>query len=238
MQKIFFYLISFTLLLSIYHPVSAETMLSPSYRIRFGNFNMTSGTKSSTSYSLTDTVGQTAAGLFDSNGYVVKAGFQYIYTLYDFAFAISDLSIDFGTLTPSSFSSGSNTLTVSAPGQGYSVTAFETQRLRSSSGDFVPDATCNSGTCTDSSAGIWDSTSAYGFGYNMVGHDIPGDFQDASYFRPFPDFSLGDSPAIVMSSSAAGENRSANVTYQVNVEGSQAAGNYTTSIVFIATPVY
>lgn len=219
--------------------VQAESLTSPSYKIRFGNFNMTSGLKSSSSYSLTDTVGQTAAGLFTSSGYAVKAGFQYIYTLFDFSFTISSLAINLGTLTPGAFSTGTNNLIVSAPGQGYGVTAFESTRLkRNGTADYIPDTTCNSGTCTETAANVWTSTSAYGFGYNLTGNDIAADFTNNTYFRPFPDASLSESPATVMSSALAGENRTATVTYKANIGGSQAAGSYETQIVYIATPVF
>lgn len=218
--------------------VRAETMLSPNFRIRFGNFNITSGTKSSSSYTLTDTVGQTAAGQFDSAGYTVKAGFQYIYTLYDFTFTISDLSIDFGTLNPNTFSTASNILTVSTPGQGYTVTAYETGRLqRSGTSDYIPDTGCNSG-CTETSAGVWNSTSALGFGYNVDGPDKAGDFTNTTYFRPFPDISLGDNPAVILSSADSVRDRAATVTYKVNIGPVQAAGDYETGIIYIATPVY
>ena len=71
--------------------VFAENMSSDSYQIRFGNFNVTSGTKTSPSYSLTDTVGQTAAGPFSSPSYQAKAGFQYIYPFFRFPSLIADL---------------------------------------------------------------------------------------------------------------------------------------------------
>lgn len=218
--------------------VRGETMESSNYRIRMGNFNMTSGVKTSASYSLTDTVGQTAAGLFTSAGYSVKAGFQYIYTLYDFSFTISKLTIDLGTLTPNSFATDSHTLTVSAPGQGYSVTAYETAKLKNANSDSIPDTSCDSGTCDESTAGVWTSTAATGFGYNMTGDDIPATFTDSTYFRPFPDFSLAETPATVMTTSIAGRDRTATVTYQANISPTQAAGDYETSIIYIATPVY
>ena len=217
--------------------VHAETLESTSYKIRMGNFNITSGLKSSSSYSLTDTVGQTAAGLFTSSGYSVKAGFQYIYTLYDFSFTISDLTINLGTLTPNTLLTDSNNLTVSAPGQGYSVAGFETTRLKNGT-NYIPDTGCNSGSCTQSTAGVWTSTTALGFGYNATGDDIDSDFTDSTYFRPFPDLSLGDSPEIILTSSSAGQDRTATITYQANVGPSQAAGDYTTSIIYIATPTY
>jgi hypothetical protein len=232
-------LVVLTLLLSfsIVAKARAETLSSDNYIIRMGNFNMTSGFKSSASYNLTDTVGQTAASFFSSAGYHVKAGFQYIYTLYDFSFSISSLAINL-SLIPNTFSTASHTLTVSAPGQGYSVTAYETSKLENDSADTIPDTTCDSGTCTETSAGVWTTPTNNGFGYNMTGNDIATDFTNSTYFRPFPDESLGESPATVMTTTAAGKNRVATVTYQLSPSGTQAAGTYNTQIVYIATPVY
>ena len=218
--------------------VRAETLTSPNYKIRLGNFNMTSGMKDSTSYNLTDTVGQIAADFFSSSGYHVKAGFQYIYTLYDFSFAISSLALDLGTLTSNTFSTATNTLTVTAPGQGYSVSVFESNKLKNIAGSTIPDTTCDSGTCTETSAGVWTTASNNGFGYNVNGSDVAADFTGPTYFRPFPDFSLSEPAATIMTSTAAGKNRTSTVTYKVSPPGSQASGIYTTQIVYIATPVY
>ena len=78
-------------LLSIFIPsfIYADNLDSDNYTIQMGNINMTSGRKSSSSYTLTDTVGQTFQGQFDSNGYVLLAGFQYIHSLTTFSFSIS-----------------------------------------------------------------------------------------------------------------------------------------------------
>lgn len=235
------YRIFFVFLISIFifaTPILAQTLYSPNYIIRQGNFNMTSGTKTSATYNLTDTVGQTAAEYFSGTGYFVKAGFQYLYNLYDFAFSISSLAINL-TLTPNTFSSSTNTLTVTAPGQGYSVTAHETSKLtKLGSSDTIPDTTCDSGPCTETSATVWTTATNNGFGYNLTGNDIASDFVDSTYFRPFPDISLSEAPATVMTTAQAGKNRTATVTYKVSPSGTQAAGEYTTQIVYIATPVY
>ena len=220
-------------------PAHAQTFESANYKIRQGNFNMTSGTKSSASYNLTDTVGQTAAEFFSGTGYHVKAGFQYIYTLYDFSFSISSLAVNLGSLTPNAFTTASHTLTVTAPGQGYSVSAYETNKLtKSGSSNTIPDTTCDSGLCTESSATVWTTATNNGFGYNLTGNDVSADFVSSSYFRPFPDFSLGESPATVMTTTSAGKNRVATVTYKVSPSSIPAAGKYSTQILYIATPVY
>jgi len=212
-------------------------MESNAYKIRMGNFNVTSGYKSSASYSLTDTVGQTVAEYFSGTGYHVKAGFQYIYTLYDFSFSIGSTAVTLA-LIPNTFSSDSHTLTVTAPGQGYSVTAFEADQLTNATGDQVPDTSCDSGPCTETSAAPWITPTNNGFGYNMTGDDIPTDFINSTYFRPFPDASSSESPATVMTSVQAGKNRTSTVTYQLSHTGSQASGTYITNIIYIATPVY
>lgn len=218
--------------------VRGETMNSNNYTIRTGNFNITSGLKSSASYSLTDTVGQTVANYFSSTGYHVKAGFQYLYTLYNFSFSISDLAVNL-TLTPNFFSTDTHNLVVTAPGQGYSVSVYETDKLKlSGSSDTIPDTTCDSGTCTETSAGVWTTATNNGFGYNLTGNDIAADFVNSTYFRPFPDFSLGENPATIMSSVEAGKNRTSTVTYKLSPSGSQASGTYSTNIIYIATPTY
>jgi hypothetical protein len=236
---IFYCLVIGAWLLVIPPKVNAQSSMdSSNYKIRLGNFNITSGQKSSSSYSLTDTVGQIAAEFFSSTGYHVKAGFQYIYTLYDFTFTISSLAINLGTQTPNTFSTASHTLTVSAPGQGYSVSAYEQTKLTNSQGDTIADTACDSGPCTETSAQPWTIPTNNGFGYNLTGNDIAVDFTTSSYFRPFPDVSLAESPATIMTTAAAGKNRVASVNYQLSVPGTQASGTYTTQIVYIATPVY
>jgi len=242
MKKLFFVISLFSILYSLFFnapSARAQTLTSPNYILRQGNFNMTSGAKSSASYNLTDTVGQIAAEFFSSAGYHVKAGFQYMYTLYDFSFSISSLAINLGSLTPNTFTTASHTLTVTAPGQGYSVTAYETNKLtKSGSSDTIPDTTCDSGPCTESAATVWTTATNNGFGYNATGNDIATDFVGATYFRPFPDLSASESPAVIMTTTSAGKNRVATITYKVSPSGTQAAGNYSTQIVYIATPTY
>lgn len=200
----------------------AQTLNSDSYTLRMGNFNMTSGLKSSASYSLTDTVGQTAAQFFAGNGYHVKAGFQYIYTLYDFSFTSSTLLIDLGTVIPGTFTTAKHSLTVTAPGQGYSVTAHSLSPLKSGTHS-IPGV----------SPGIWTDTKLYGFGYNLSGDDVVAEFVGPSYFRPFR-----ETPETIMTSTQAGKNRTAEVTYKLNVQPGQPSGAYSTQVVYLAAPVY
>ena len=206
--------------------LAQSSLNSPSYRIKFSNFVL-------------DTVGQTAAGEFDSSGFKVKAGFPYITTIIPFAFSISNLSLDFGTLSPQAFDTVTNTLTVSAGGAGgYSVNASQDHPMRlGDTAIYIADTACDT-SCSETTADIWTNTAKYGFGYSMSGNDVPAAFVNSTYFKQWADLSAAESPQPVMSSAVAGENRSSTVTYKINTAATQAAGEYQTRIRFVATPGY
>ncbi len=221
--------------------VLAVAMDSSRFKIESANIEIAGGNKTSSSYKLADTVGQLAAGQYSSTGYVVKAGFQYLHSIIPFRFSISNINIALGTLVPSLPSTATTNLTVYFGGAGqYQVTAIEEGPLKTQSGNAIADTICDGGgnTCSESLAKVWSSTSAYGFGYGMSGNDIPADFIDSTYYRPFPDRTAAESPATVMTSVNVGKNRSSTVTFKTNISSIQRAGSYQTIINFVATPSY
>jgi len=236
---VFFILLYVTCYVLHVKSVSAINMDSANYQIQFGNVNIGAKDLSSSSYNLGTTLGQTAAQSFSSAGYYVLAGFQYIHTIIPFRFSISNTSINLGSLSPGVGSTAPTTLTVSFGAAGeYQVTAIEEGKLRTlSGGATIADTACDS-ACTITSASPWVSSSTYGFGYNMTGQDIPADFTNSTYYRPFADRSLGNSPAVVMTSPNVGTNRQSTMTFKANVSGLQASGQYQTVINFVATPTY
>lgn len=219
----------------------AINMDSSRYRIQFGNINIGANNQSSSSFDLTTTLGQPVAGEFQSDGYIVKAGFQYLHSIIPFSFSISNTDIDFGTLTSNTPVTQTTDLTVSfgAAGQ-YQVTAVEEGPLVTMQGIIIPDTICDgeANTCSETLAKPWLSNSSYGFGYNVKGQDVPLDFLNANYFRPFPDNILDETPATVMKSINVGKNRQATVTFKTNISPIQPAGTYHTIISFVATPSF
>ena len=212
---------------------------SENYRIQMPNFNSGAGIPSSSGYRLDTTVGQTAAGLYTSTGYLVRSGFQYIHSIIPFSFSISDFLISFGTLIPDTPSTLTSTLTVSSGGAGgYSVTAVENDSLKTTTGTAIPDTTCDAGTCTETSATVWNLDTTYGFGYNMTGDDIPADFIDSTYYRHFANSTVSELPQVVMGNVNVGRDRTATITFKANVSGTQAAGNYQNNILFTAIPSF
>ncbi len=212
---------------------------SENHIIQMPNLNSGAGIPSSDRYRVGATIGQTAPGLYTSDGYYVKSGFQYIYSIIPFSFTISSHSVNFGHLVSQNPATSSATLTVSSGGAGgYQVKASEDHPLKIiGSTSTIPDTNCDS-SCSQSAAGVWSSPSRYGFGFNMSGQDVPVDFTDLTYFRQFSDRSISESSEIVMSSIYVGRGRQSTVTYKVNVSGTQAGGTYNNIIMFTAIPSY
>lgn len=232
-----------TILLGKAGVARAESLRSDSYVISFGNFNITSGEKTSETYRLTDTVGQTGAGPYGEygvSGYFLGGGFQYIYQIKDFSFAISDINIDLGELTVGTHNSDTNQLAITTRGAGgYVVYAYETHPLlHSDNTSTVADTLCDSGSCSETAAGLWTNTSVGGFGFNVNGDDVPADFSTPNHFRQFADASSAESMQAVMSSENIARNAEATVTYKAGLSGNEPAGLYQTAIVYVAVPGY
>lgn len=248
--------------------VSAINMQSNEYRIQFGTIN-SGGQKMidpvDNLYNLSTSVGQAAAKEFQSSGYIVKAGFQYIYSRIPFTFSLSTIRVDFGSLIPNTPATAPLILSVSFGGAGqYLVTARADAPLTVISGtNTISFTACNGGvdTCIITNAKQWTSASAYGFGYGMTGQDIPTDFINSTYYRPFANRLISEDPATVMQSSNVTADitptpnpaftpapaltgfphdttHQATMTMKVNISGLQPAGTYATVIRFLATPSF
>lgn len=238
-KKVIFLLILFLFL--NFKNIYGINMESSKFKMESASVSTAAGTKSSDNYQLSDTIGQTIAGQFASNGYIIKAGFQYIKSIIPFRFTVSNTNVNLGTLIPNTFSTSQITLKVDFGSAGeYQVLAYEENPIKNPNGDTIPDTSCNGGsnTCNKSLAKVWDSTSAYGFGFNMSGDDIPSDFINSSYFRPFANKENGDDPVLIMSSTNVGRSRQSTLTFKANVSSIQPAGSYQTVIHFITTPSF
>lgn len=249
--------IAFSVILSLFSVIlwlnavasahAQSSVRSDNFEIQLPNLNSGAGIPSSDNYNLGSTIGQTAPGLFSSAGYYVRSGFQYVHTIIPFSFSVSDISIDFGTLTVGVGTTQASTLTVKAGGAGgYTVTAQENNPMQNSVGSFIADTLCDSGPCSETSAEPWTQNTTYGFGFNMTGDDVPADFSGTKY-RQFADASLPESPAVIMTKNQVTWDypdnswpweSSATVTYKVNISQTQAGGTYQNIITYTAIPSF
>ena len=249
---VFFIVVLFLLTLALLHTqdIFAQARVeSPNYIIQFPNLNSGAGVPSSETKTLDVTLGGTAAGLFSSAGYRVRSGFQYIHTIIPFSFSISDITIDFGTLTLGIGSTQQTTLTVKAGGAGgYSVKARENHPLQNDAQTAtIPDTLCDNGNCTQTSAEVWTQSTTAGFGFNVSGDDTPSDFIDSTYFRHFADGSIPEDAATIMNknqvtwdypNNAWPWESIADVTFKINITSGQTAGTFRNMIMFTAVPSY
>ena len=223
--------------------IKAETLESNSYKIQFGNFNMSSGRQNNGSFTLSNTMGGLAVGPYGQYGsstYFIGSGFQYVYQIDYFNFSISKLNIELGELFADSFKTDSHTINITTNGaSGYSVYAFENHPLKHEQGAAtIPDTTCDASDCDQTVAASWVNPSQAGFGFNMSGDDIATDFINGNYFRQFANNEASESMQEIMGSNNVALDRTATVTYKASMPGNQAAGYYQTSIVFVAVPGY
>jgi len=239
--KFIFVIIIFSFLASRFpSPIFSQHFTSDSYIIDWGNFNITSGRKTSVNYRLTDTVGQNAPGLSEGDNLKIKAGFQYIYDLSRvISFTIDKLNIDFGTLIPGIGVTDTNLLTVTTPsGRGYQIMAQENHPLWINPSNFIPNTSCDSGNCTSTLSAPWITSDKYGFGYNVTGIGATAYFPDSTYFRPFADFSKNESSVVIASEPSPVKDRQAIVTYRVLISPLQGAGDYENYITYTLVPRY
>lgn len=229
-----------TLMLLSVSNVWGQTMSNDNYILQMGNLNSISGKPTGPDYKLSFTSGETGQNLFSGPNYKVRAGFQYIKSIITFRFSINSTFIDFGIISPTTPVTRTNLLTISnGSAYGYQVTLSQNHNLRvDSSGAEIPPTTCDSGNCTSTTSDTWTSSLTYGFGYrcdNISGTDCASGFSDSSYYK-----SLASSPSAVavMSSANVGRNRQSQITYKVNIAGTQPAGLYRNVLNYIAIPTF
>ncbi len=222
--------------------VHAEELSGSGYIIKMGTINIVSGTVGSPSYKLSTTVGQTATGEFEVNGYRVKSGFQYSRTGEPFSFSLTSDSVNLGTVIANTFAKKTASLTITGAGiHGYTVKAIENHPLQiGESPSTIPDTVCDpKEKCTPNHASPWTSTTSYGFGYNLAGDDVDqAEFPNSTMFRPFADNQLNQTPITLMSNPKSASKATATLTFQANISPTQGNGFYENSIQFIALPSY
>lgn len=133
---------------------------------------------------------------------------------------------------------------------GYSVTVQETDQLTSGANQ-IADGTCD-GACSDSAENQWATASNNGFGYCMDDQATFGDgsatadagwgtngCDDAdTYFKTIADAGASETAQAIMSSATGVSDDRSFVGLRLTADAAQAAGTYTTTIVYIATPTY
>lgn len=155
-------------------------------------------------------------------------------------------SVPFGGMALNTFKTLAQDLTVSTNASGgYVVTSSENDQLGlgGATTPFIPDTTCDGGTCTESTAAEWNTATNTGFGYSLQNVDaasIAFEYNDTGTFdaRPFANIVDGDTPQTIFSSTTVANAQNAYVCYRLSVGATQAAGDYENQITYTATGTF
>lgn len=178
---------------------------------------------------------QTMRGLFTGTNYKIQMGFENVDSESPLKFSVSENLIDYGQISATDPVSRTNIISIFAPSsRGHTLQALQDHSLKhNSSTTFIPDTTCDSGACTESVAQAWTGTLTYGFGYrcdplSTTNYCVSG-FSDTDFFKPFS----SETPQVVAQSASQ---LKIQITYKINISGTQAPEFYSNKITFIAVP--
>ena len=207
----------------------AQSASNNSYTIRGGDLEQKTLTSPG------DSSGQSSDKSSDKTQ--VTAGFEEIEDSQPFSFSVSNNLVDYGPLTPTNPVSRTTDLIISkGSSRGYSVFAFANRELSDVNNNSIPDTTCDNGTCSETSSGVWSGNLSFGFGYrceNADGSICTEDFLGIGYFKQFANDSKSEAYQAIINGF---DSRKAKIEYKVNISNNQAKANYSNSITFIAIP--
>ena len=165
------------------------------------------------------------------------------------SFSLSSTAVNFGTLeTVNNFTAtGYTTTTVSTNAyNGYIITAWATSPLTNSGGATIADWGGSNASPT-AWPGNCPVDNQCGFGYSTNDNNLSGGTADrftnsgpnyAAFVTNGPGDPVADHTAKVDGSTGAINSEQFVITYKVSVNAVQAAGDYKTTIVYVATPQY
>lgn len=161
-------------------------------------------------------------------------------------------TVPFGTVSTEAFYGACQKLTSSTnASQGYSTTVQSTQLMTSGS-NTIAKGSCDGG-CSDSAEAAWATDTNNGMGYCMS--DSSGDgaatadsgwssanngcnSSGTTNFKTIANAGASQTAQSIMSSAAAVSGDISYIKYRLSVDGAQAAGTYTTTIVYISTGTF
>jgi hypothetical protein len=157
--------------------------------------------------------------------------------------SISPALIDFGQLSASNPVTRNTNISIDYGNNPYQVYAFEDSPLKSSGNYIIPDTTCDNSDCDDQTPAIWTNTFTYGFGYrcdNLQQGLICDSGFEPGYFKQFADILDKQDQSVIMQDTYPylKQIEETQITYKVNVSGTQQPGNYQNTVTYILVPSF
>jgi hypothetical protein len=168
--------------------------------------------------------------------------------------ATTSSTVPFGTLaTTNAFNKACQDLGVSTNAtSGYNLTGEESTNLRTTGGVNIPDTTCDGSSCSESTFGAWTTATNNGFAHtcrDLVNTACASGYDSAGQFRyrqfackgtdPQCDPGTGtETQQTIMSAASPANGDSSRIHYKLTVSPVQQAGDYTTLVTYVATPIF
>jgi hypothetical protein len=163
-------------------------------------------------------------------------------------------SINFGNVTTEQFYDSCQRIDVGTnAASGYIARIHKTQSLTSAGSDVIPNGDCDGG-CATGTAAVWQTNTNNGFGYCMrdktsqqhgaivadsawaSSSNSCGVAAGSQFFKTISN-STSSAEAIMQSNSATSTNQ-AFIGFRLSVDSSQAAGTYSTEVIYTVTPKF
>lgn len=220
----------------------ADTSANDNWSIEIKDINITTDTvikDKNTQPAIT----QPPPGTHSGTNYTIKSGFEDLQSPAPFSINVSNSMVDYGPLSPTNqIYRTSNIYISNTDTKRFAVIAYENHPLLTTgSNTFIPDSTCDNGSCSEVTSAIWANTLTYGFGYrcdNVNYNDCPQGFDQTDYYKQFSDYSKNETGQAIMSGNFPALNHETQITYKVNISKTQPLDSYSNTITYIAIPGY
>lgn len=163
----------------------------------------------------------------------------------------SDTAVPFGALTDNAFKAACHTIEITTNAGSYSLTGQELTSMKYGS-NIISDTVCGASACDETTAAAWTDADVYpGFGHSCENVTSTPcvtayDWAVSKKYRQFacsgadadcnPSSGL-ESPVVIMSGSGAGTTQG-KIHYKMGITGTEVAGEYNSTIVYITTPTF
>jgi hypothetical protein len=180
------------------------------------------------------------AGTAKGSGYTIISGFSGSVGNDELTISASPILIDFGQLSATNPVIRTTVLSIRSSSCAYQVFSYENAPLTSENNNVIPDTTCDNGSCDEETGAAWTNTLTYGFGYrcdNLKDSDCQAGFSQG-YFKQFADILNKQDPVVFMTGLASSSQKQGQITYKVNVSGTQQPDSYSNTVTYMLVPSF
>lgn len=151
--------------------------------------------------------------------------------------SVSDVSVVFDSLLSVPQTETTAVTWLSENTHGMQLLAFQDDLMQSIQGRRIDQTTCNTATpCTYHRSGLWNTDSAYGFGYRTDGRFVAYDMVHQDWYRPFPLVFGMPHSTVIASYRGAQSPSETELTFKLNLPPSHQQGTYQSVVSIIALP--